>query len=287
MTERGTRKQAQVQEVVIRPSRGWLGFRWRELWAYRELLFFLTWRDVKVRYKQTFFGAAWAVIQPLALMVVFTGLFGGSVKEVRGAENIPPAIYFYTGLVPWALFQASLTGSSMSVVSGANLVTRVYFPRLIMPIAATGSFLIDFFIAFVVLIGMMVLYGIEPTTNVLWVPVFTLLALISALGVGIGMSALNVKYRDVGYAVPFLLTLLLFLSPVAYPATGSYVPEALRPIYGLNPMVGVIEGFRWALLSVGDPPGLMTLVSAIVAVCLFIAAVIYFHRFERSFADVI
>ena len=276
-----------MQEVVIRPTRGWIGLQIRELWAYRELLYFLTWRDIKVRYKQTVFGAAWAVIQPFALMVVFSALFGEFANEARNSADVPAPIFFYAGLVPWTLFSSSLTGSSQSVVAGRGLVTKVYFPRLIMPIAATGSFLVDFGIAMVVLVGMMIFYGVPPTMTVLWLPAFALLALVTSTGIGIGVSALNAKYRDVGYAVPFITQLLFFLSPVMYPTTSSFVPAAIRPFYGLNPMVGVIEGFRWALLGVGDGPGLMTLISGLMAVVLFLAALLYFRRLERSFADVI
>ena len=276
-----------MQEVVIRPTGGWIGPQLRELWAHRELLYFLTWRDIKVRYKQTVFGVAWAVIQPLALMVVFSALFGQFATTASSGEQVPPSIFFYAGLVPWTLFAASLTGSSQSVVAGQGLVTKVYFPRLIMPIAATGSYLIDFAIATAVLLGMMAFYGIVPTVAILWLPIFALIALITSLGIGIGMSALNAKYRDVGYAVPFVMQLLFFLSPIIYPATSTFVPPAIRPFYALNPMVGVIEGFRWALLGLGEAPGLMTLVSALTSTCLFIAAVLYFRRLERSFADVI
>jgi lipopolysaccharide transport system permease protein len=276
-----------MQEVVIRPSRGWVGLRFRELWAYRELLYFLTWRDVKVRYKQTMFGAAWAVIQPFALMVVFTALFGQFAESSPNSAGVPASIFFYSGLVPWTLFAGSLAGSSQSVVAGSGLVTKVYFPRLIMPIAATGALLVDFAIAMVVLFGMMIFYGIVPTVATLWLPVFTLIALITALGFGVGMSALNAKYRDVGYTVPFVTQLLFFLSPVLYSADSSVVPIAIRPLYYLNPMVGVIEGFRWALLGVGQPPRLITLVSAVMATLLFVAACLYFRRRERSFADLI
>jgi lipopolysaccharide transport system permease protein len=275
------------QEVVIRPTRGWIGLQVRELWAYRQLLYFLTWRDIKVRYKQTVFGAAWAIIQPLALMVVFTALFGQFAEAAPGSADVPPAIFFYAGLVPWTLFASSLQGSSQSVVAGANLVRKVYFPRLMMPMAATGSFLVDFAIALVVLVGMMIFYGIVPTVRIIWLPAFALMALITSMGIGIGMSALNAKYRDVGYAIPFVVQLLLFLSPVMYPATSDFVTPALRPFYALNPMVGVIEGFRWALLGVGEGPGLRILLSAVMAILLFAAALLYFRRLERSFADVI
>jgi lipopolysaccharide transport system permease protein len=276
-----------MQEVVIRPTRGWIGLQARELWAYRQLLYFLTWRDIKVRYKQTVFGAAWAIIQPLALMVVFSTLFGQFAERAPGNANVPAPVFFYAGLVPWTLFASSLGGSSASVVAGAALVTKVYFPRLIMPVAATGSFLVDFAIAMAVLIGMMIVYGIVPTIAVLWLPVFSLMAVVTSLGMGVGLSALNAKYRDIGYAVPFLTQLLFFLSPVMYPATSEFVSPALLPLYGLNPMVGVIEGFRWALLGVGEGPGLITLTTAVVASLLLVAALMYFRRLERSFADVI
>jgi lipopolysaccharide transport system permease protein len=275
------------QEVIIRPTRGWIGLQVRELWAYRQLLYFLTWRDIKVRYKQTIFGAAWAIVQPFALMVVFSTLFGRFAEEAPGAADIPAPIFFYAGLVPWTLFASSLSGSSSSVVSSAGLVRKVYFPRLIMPIAATGSYLIDFVIALMVLVGMMIFYGIVPTATILWLPFFALMALITAMGFGIGMSALNAKYRDVGYAIPFIVQLLLFLSPVMYPATAEFVEPAIRPLYGLNPMVGVIEGFRWALLGIGKGPGLITLLTVLVSGCLFVVALLYFRRLERSFADVI
>lgn len=276
-----------LQEVVIRPTHGWIGLQVRELWAYRQLLYFLTWRDIKVRYKQTVFGGAWAIIQPFALMVVFSALFGRFVEEAPGSRDIPAPIFFYAGLVPWTLFASSLQGSSQSVVVGANLVRKVYFPRLIMPIAATGSFLIDFVIALLVLVGMMIFYGVAPTLNIAWLPLFALMALITSMGIGIGMSALNAKYRDVGYAVPFVVQVLLFLSPVMYPATSEFVSPALRELYGLNPMVGVIEGFRWALLGVGQGPSLVTVLSAVMAILLFFGALLYFRRLERSFADVI
>jgi lipopolysaccharide transport system permease protein len=277
----------QMQEVVIRPTKGWIGLQARELWAYRQLLYFLTWRDIKVRYKQTIFGAAWAIIQPLALMVVFTALFGRFAEAAPGAEDIPAAVFFYAGLVPWTLFASSLQGSSQSVVASAGLVTKVYFPRIIMPVAATGSFLIDFVIALLVLVGMMIFYGIAPTAAILWLPFFTLLAIVTSLAIGVALSALNAKYRDVGYAVPFITQLLFFLSPVMYPATSEFVSPSLEVLYGLNPLVGVIEGFRWALLGVGEGPGLVTLVTAVVAVVFFVGALMYFRRLERSFADVI
>lgn len=273
-----------MREVVIQPSRGWPGPWLRELWAYRELLYFFTWRDVKVRYKQTVLGAIWALIQPLALMVVFTLLFNRFVPETAAAKDIPAPIFFYSGLVPWTLFSSSLAGSSSSVVTGSNLVKKVYFPRLIMPIAATGSHLVDFALALAVLIGMMVVYEVPVGIQILWLPAFTLLTLITSLGFGIGTSALNARYRDVGYAIPFLTQLLLFISPVAYPA--SSVSDTFAPLYYLNPMAGAIEGFRWSLLGMGNLSPL-TALSCVMAALLLLASVIYFRRMERSFADVI
>jgi lipopolysaccharide transport system permease protein len=278
-----------MQDVVIRPTRGWVGLRLRELWAYRELLYFLTWRDVKVRYKQTVFGAAWAVIQPFVLMIVLSALFGRFTGTSPGGESagVPNPIFFYAGIVPWTLFSGALVGSSASVVGGQGLVTKVYFPRIILPIAATGTYLIDFAIAMVVLVGMMIFYGIAPTLAILWLPIFTQIAVVTSLGIGIGMSALNAKYRDVRYAVAFVVQIWFFLSPVMYPANSSFVSPSVRPLYDLNPMVGVIEGFRWSLLGIGEGPDLTTLLSAATAILLFVAAVMYFRRLERSFADVI
>lgn len=270
---------------TIAPTRGWLDVRLREVWNYRELLFFLTWRDVKVRYKQTFFGAAWAVIQPFMLMVVFS-VFLADLVTGGGSfpSDIPYPIFTMTALVPWTLFAQSLMWSSTSLVSGANLVSKIYFPRLILPLAATGSFLLDFVIALVVLVGMMLINDITPSSAVIWLPVFTLLALVSALAFGIWLSAINARYRDVQYAIPFLIQLLLFASPIAYPS--GHIQDRIGPLYGLNPMAGVVEGFRWALLGT-ERPGGMIVVSAVAAVALFIGGVFYFRKVERTIADVI
>lgn len=254
-----------------------------ELRDYRELLYFLVWRDTKVRYKQTALGASWAILQPLLLMVVFS-IFLGQLARVP-SDGLPYPVFTYAALVPWTLFASSLAGASQSLVGSQSLVTKVYFPRIIIPVAAVGSFVLDFVVAFVVLILMMWGYGIVPGIEVLWTPVFAALALGAALAAGIFFAALNVRYRDVRYAVPFLIQLWLFSSPVAYPA--SLVPERFQALYGLNPMAGVVEGFRWALLG-SEPPAVgLLLVSSAIVVAALIAAVWYFERTKRTFADVI
>ncbi|MBI4492701.1 MAG: ABC transporter permease [Chloroflexi bacterium] len=274
--------QSAIPTLVIQPSRGWVALRLGELWEYRELLYFLTWRDVKVRYKQTALGAAWAIIQPVMTMVVFS-LFFGRLAKVP-SDGLPYPIFSYTALLPWGFFAAALGQSSNSLVGSANLIKKVYFPRLVIPISSTLSGVFDFAIAFVVLLGMMVYYGIQPTPAVALLPAFLLLSLVTALGVGLWLSALNVEYRDVRYTVPFLTQFWLFATPVAYPS--SLLSEPWRTLYGLNPMVGVVEGFRWALLG-SAPPGPMIAVSALVSVVLLVSGAFYFRRMERTFADVV
>jgi lipopolysaccharide transport system permease protein len=255
----------------------------RELWEYRELLYFLTWRDVKVRYKQTALGAAWAIIQPFFTMVVFSLFFGRLAK--MPSEGVPYPIFSYAALVPWSFFAHSLMNSSNSLVSSANLIKKVYFPRLAIPLATALSGVVDFVIAFVVLLGMMLYYGIAPTINALWLPAFVLLALVTSLGVGLWLSALNVQYRDVRYTLPFLTQVWLFSTPIAYPS--SLIPEQWRALYGINPMAGVVDGFRWALLGTDTQPGLMIGVSVFVALAIFIGGLFYFRRMEKIFADVV
>jgi lipopolysaccharide transport system permease protein len=268
--------------VVIRPASPWsLGLR--EVWEYRELVYFMSWRDVKVRYRQTLFGAAWAILQPFLLMIVFT-VFLGHLAGVS-SQGVPYPIFSYTALVPWTLFSAALIGAAGSVVSSAPLVSKIYFPRLVLPIASVGSNLVDFVIAFGLIVAMMVYYGIYPGWHVVMLPAFVVLAVAAALAVGIGLSAVCVRYRDVRYAVPFLVQIWLFASPIAYSA--SVVPAAWRNVYALNPMVGVIEGFRWALLGIGPAPGHMVAVSALATLVLLAAGALYFKRIEGSFADVI
>jgi lipopolysaccharide transport system permease protein len=269
--------------TVIRPSRGWVPLKLRELWSYRELLYFLVWRDVKVRYKQTALGAAWAIIQPFFTMLVFS-LFFGRLANIP-SDNIPYPLFSFAALVPWTFFANGLGQSSDSLVGNANLIKKVYFPRLVVPFAAVLSGVVDFALAFVVLLFMMLFYGRVPTINAIWLPLLLLLALITALGVGLWLSALNVEYRDVRYVVPFLTQFWLFATPIAYPS--SLLSEPWRTLYGLNPMVGVVEGFRWALVGTDTAPGAIVLVSALAAMAILISGSYYFRRMEQTFADVV
>ncbi len=268
--------------IIIRPSGGWIPINLRDLWLYRELLYFLTWREIKVRYKQTVLGFAWAIIQPFFMMIVFT-LFFGTLAKVP-SEGIPYPLFNYAALLPWTLFAEGITRSSNSLVQDANLVKKVYFPRLVMPLSGILSPLVDFAIAFTILVGMMFYFGYAPTVNVLWLPAFIVLALMTSLGVGLWLSTINVKYRDVRYAIPFLIQLWLFASPVVY--SSSLLPERFQAIYGLNPMSGVIEGFRWSLLGT-EPPGSLIAISVIIVIVILISGVFYFRRSEKTFADVI
>jgi len=267
----------------IDPPTSWTSIGLRELWDYRELLYFLTWRDVKVRYKQTALGAAWAIIQPLFMMLVFS-LFFGRLAGMP-SDGIPYPIFTFCALLPWQLFAHALTESSNSLVANERLITKVYFPRLVVPIAAVLGGLVDFGVAFVILLGMMFYYGIVPTWAIVTLPGFILLAIMTALAVGLWLSALNVKYRDVRYTINFLVQFWLFATPIAYPS--SLVPERWRPLYGLNPMAGVVEGFRWALLGKQQPPGAMLWVSVAVVILLLIGGLYYFRRMEQEFADVV
>jgi lipopolysaccharide transport system permease protein len=267
----------------IKPSKGWVSLKLGELWQYRELLYFLIWRDIKVRYKQTALGAAWAIIQPVMTMVVFS-LFFGRLGKIP-SDGIPYPIFSFAALVPWTFFANGLNQSSNSLVGSSNLITKVYFPRLAIPIATVLSGLLDFVLAFMVLLAMMFYYGITPTRNTLWLPLFLLLTVVIALGVGLWLSALNVKYRDVRYLVPFLTQFWLFATPIAYPS--SLLHEPWRTIYGLNPMVGVVEGFRWALLGGSTAPGPIIAVSSLAAVVILVSGAFYFRRMEKTFADVV
>ncbi len=289
----------------LQPSRGWAALRLRDLWEYRELLYFLTWRDIVIRYKQTLLGIAWAIIQPFTTMVVFS-IFFGRLAGVP-SDGIPYPIFSFAALVPWTFFANGLGQSSNSLVNSANLVSKVYFPRLVIPISSVIGGLPDFCLSFLMLLGMMVFYGLYPSTaSLLWLPILLLIALITSLGVGLWLAALNVRYRDVRYIVPFLTQIWMFATPIAY--ASSLLKEPWRSIYGLNPMVGVVEGFRWSLLSgnahhflpgldsfgyhwagmsVGSPPGPMLAVSTFTALVILVTGVMYFRRMEKTFADVV
>ena len=277
----------EAQHVHVEPARGLVSLNLKDVWQYRELLYFLVWRDIKVRYKQTVLGIAWIVLQPVVSMVVFSVLFGALLKVPSG--GVPYPIFSYTALLPWNYFASSLNRSSQSVVNSSGLITKVYFPRLIVPMSGVLSGLLDFAIAFLVLIGMMVYYRITPTPAVVFLPGFLLLAMVTALGFGLWLSSLNVRFRDVGYLVPFMVQIWMYLTPVIYGA--EIIPERFRPLLGLNPMTGVVEGFRWALLgnhlSDTAAPGPLFALSVIVSLVVLIGGLVFFRNTERSFADVI
>jgi homopolymeric O-antigen transport system permease protein len=268
--------------IVIRPSRGWIGLGAVELWKHRDLAYILVWRDLKVRYKQTAFGAAWAVLQPVALMLVFSA-FLGRIQGI-GASGVPYPLFALSGLVPWTLFSQSLNGASGSLVNSQNLISKVYFPRLLLPLSAVASFVVDFLIASVVLVIAMLLFGRVPPATFLWVPILGLFAVVVALAVGLWLAAINVRYRDVKYAVPFVIQLWLFASPVAY--SSALVPPGLRTLFSLNPMTGVIDGFRWATLG-GPRPDITIVISAAATLAILVGGLAYFRRVERTFADTI
>lgn len=273
--------------VTIQPTYGLASLRLPDVWQYRELLFFLAWRDVKVRYKQTALGVAWVLLQPLITIVVFSFLFGGLLKVPSG--EVPYPVFAYAALLPWNYFAGALTRSSTSLVHNANLITKVYFPRLIVPISAVISGLVDFGVAFVVLIGLMRFYGITPTSAIALLPLFMLLATLTALGVGLWLSALNVRYRDVNYLVPFLVQIWMYLTPVIYGT--ELIPEQFRFLLGLNPMTAVVEGFRWTLLGPSIPlsqtgPWIYTLSLGVLVVVL-VSGLIFFRTTERTFADMV
>jgi lipopolysaccharide transport system permease protein len=272
-----------IPVVEIKPTNGWVALRTRELWVYRELLYFLTLREIKVRYKQTAIGASWALIQPLFTMLVFTLFFGRLAK--MPSDGIPYAVFSLSGLVIWTFFANGLTAAANSLVANANLVSKVYFPRLTIPVSAVLSGILDFVLSFGMLIVVMLIDGIIPGVRLLWMPVFFLMALGAGLGIGLWLSALNVEYRDVRYAIPFLLQFWMFSTPIAYPS--SLLHEPWRTVYALNPMVGVVEGFRWCLLGTGKAPGAMVAVSGIAAIFMMVSGAYYFRRMERTFADVV
>jgi lipopolysaccharide transport system permease protein len=269
--------------TVIVPTRGFASFQFREVWEYRELLRFLAERDLKVRYKQTLLGAAWAVIQPLFTMIVFT-LFFGKLGRMP-SDGLPYSVFSYTALVPWTFFATNLTMSANSLVNNSHLLTKVYFPRILIPLASVLPSLVDFGLAFLVLLGMVAYHGIVPTANLVWLPLFLVMAAAASVGAGLWLAALNVQFRDVRYAVPFLLQFWLFITPVAYPS--SLLQEPWKTLYGLNPMAGVVEGFRWSLLGLKGNPGMLVLASALAALLLLVSGLLYFRRMERTFADTV
>ena len=271
-----------VTTTIIRHARGWMPIDFKELWFYRELLYFLTWREIKVRYKQTLLGVGWAIIQPLAMMVIFT-LFFGKLAQIP-SEGTPYPLFNYTALLPWILFAEGMARSSNSLVQDANLVRKVYFPRLIMPLAGILSPLVDFCIAFGILGGRMFYYSYYPTAQMIWVPVFTMWAMVNALGIGLWLSTLNIKYRDIRYVIPFIIQAGLFVSPVVY--SSSLLPRQYEAIYALNPMVGVISGMRWAVLGI-EPSGSLVGISIVATAVILISGLFYFRRQEKTFADLV
>lgn len=275
-------QEAAVPTLVIRPPRKWVPVDLHELWAYRELITAFTMRDVKLRYKQTGLGIAWALLQPLLTMLIFTIFFGGLAKIP--SNGVPYPLFVLAALLPWTLFAEGLTRSTTTMVTNSNIMTKVYFPRLIMPLSSILSPLVDFAVSFIILLAMMVYYGYVPTINMVFLPLFLLLALATSLGVGLWLSALNVKYRDFQYTVPFLIQIWMFASPVVY--ASSLVPESLRVWYGLNPMAGVIEGFRWAILGNGAPSA-MVLVSVGMVLAILVSGMFYFRRMEQYYADIV
>ncbi len=270
-----------VPTVRIEPSRGWVAIKFSELWDYRELLYFLVWRDVKVRYKQTVLGAAWAVVQPLLTMVVFS-IFFGRLAGIP-SDGVPYPLFALVALIPWTFFANALGQASNSLVNSAHLIAKVYFPRLIIPLASVLAGLVDLAVACGVLLLLVLYYGVLPDWRIVWLPGFVLLAIITALGVGLWAAALNVEYRDVRHLIPFVTQIWMFLTPVVYPS--SLVPETWRALYNLNPMSGVIDGFRWTLLGANTPPGLPFLASVAAALVMLMTGALYFRRMEKTFAD--
>ena len=274
---------SQPPVLRITPPGRWWVIPFGELWNYRELIYFFVWRDIKVRYKQTAIGAAWAVLQPFLTMLIFS-LFFGRLAHIP-SEGLPYPIFYYSALLPWMYFAAALVNSTNTIVENQRLVTKVYFPRLALPLSAVLSGLVDFGISFLMFVAMMFYYRMEPGWHLLMLPIFLLLAVLTALGVGLWLSALNAIYRDVRYVVPFLIQFWMFASPVAYPS--SLVPTKWRWLYGLNPMAGVIEGFRWALAGRGTPPGRLIVVSTIAVLALLLSGMAYFQKMETTMADVV
>lgn len=291
MTSSSTSPLTDIPVTIIKPSRGWVSLRLDEVWQFRELFYFFIWRDIKVRYKQTVLGAAWAIIVPFMNMVVFS-LFFGRLADMP-SDDIPYPLWNFAALVPWQFFTNGVNNSANSLVTNANMIKKIFFPRLVLPTAAAVSGIVDFILAFLVLLLMVLGYhvlniagfSVSLTLNVLWLPLFLLLAVTTSLGVGLWLSAMNVQFRDVRHVVPFLVQFWLFATPIAYPS--SLIPEAWRVVYGLNPMAGVVEGFRWTLLNTPAPPGAMLAVSAVTSLVLLTSGAYYFRRMEKTFADVV
>jgi lipopolysaccharide transport system permease protein len=270
--------------VVIKPVKGWAPLNLKDLWIYRELIYFLTWRDLKVRYKQSVLGVLWAILKPFMNMVVFS-IFFGTLAKVP-SDGIPYPIFAYVALLPWGFFESALLVSARSMLQSGGMVSKIYFPRIIVPLSSVFANLVDFLIAFVILIGMMIYYQIAPTINVLWLPLFLLLAMVTAIGVGLWFSALLVMYRDINYLLPFITQLWMFISPVVY--SSSMVPEKWQWLYSINPMSGVVYGFRWALLGAPESISLVSIgISSVIALIVFISGLFFFRRMERVFADMI
>jgi lipopolysaccharide transport system permease protein len=283
LTEITRENKDQTPVIFLRPAKGWLGLDLRELWRYRELIFFLTWRDIKVRYKQAILGVSWALLQPLLTVLIFTMIFGILLKTP--SQNLPYPLFALSALLPWQLFATALQRSSVSLVGNANLITKIYFPRLAIPLSTVFAALVDFLVSFLVLLGVMIYYRHWPSLNNLWLLPIILLALLTALAVGLWLSALNVQYRDVQHMVPFIIQVWMYASPIVYPI--DIIPAGpWRLLYGLNPMVGVIQGFRWALLGT-EPPDMTMLISAGVVLILLVSGLYYFRRMEKTFADIV
>ena len=273
----------QTPIIYLKPSTGWLSVNFQELWRYRELIYFLTWRDIKVRYKQAALGIFWAILQPLLTMTIFAPIFGFLLKIP--SENVPYPLFSLTALLPWQLFATALQRSSISLVGNANLITKVYFPRLAIPLSSVFAALVDFGVSFIVLLGVMAYYRFWPGLNILWLLPMILLSLLTALSVGLWLSALNVQYRDVQHMVPFIIQVWMYASPIVYPI--ETIPEGIwRWLYSLNPMTGVIQGFRWVLLGAA-PPDLTFLISVVVVIVLLFSGLFYFRRMEKTFADIV
>jgi lipopolysaccharide transport system permease protein len=280
--EQKTAERVMSRVIVIKPPHGWTALNLRDLWNYRELIGFMTWRDIIVRYKQTLLGVLWAILRPVLTMVVFSLIFGGLAK--LPSDNIPYPIFSFAAILPWELFSKALSDASRSLVQNSSMITKIYFPRMILPLASVISGLVDFMIALIILIVMMLFYRITPTSNIWMLPLFLILALATSLGVGLWLSAANVMYRDINYILPFITQLWLYITPVAY--SNTLIPEQWQFVYALNPMAGVVQGFRWVLLGT-EAPGNLIWVSVGVAVIVLVTGLFYFKRMERQFADLV